>query len=161
MWFCMFSSLNQGLFYPEFLITQMERQRSAIIELFANGKCQCDIMKLLNIPRIRRNPRRLMRKLSSQLKISRSSVHKIVKSTLGLFSYKRRKVHYLSAAIRQKRLLRSRMLLNRLAERGPRNVLYSDERLFTIQEVSDCQNDRILSPTSSVIPNELRFVKRV
>ena len=182
----------------------MERQRSAIIELFVNGKRQCDIMKLLNIPkerrkfvyntilryretggvkdrcrsglpitvttsrmkkiiqdRIRRNPRRSMRKLSSQLKISRTSVHKIVKSTLGLFSYKRRKVLYLSAAIRQKRLLRSRMLLNRLAEHGPRNVLYSDEKLFTIQEVSNSQNDRILSPTSSAIPDELRFVKRV
>ena len=32
----------------------MERQRSAIIELFANGKRQCDIMKLLNIPKERR-----------------------------------------------------------------------------------------------------------
>ncbi|KAI6658330.1 hypothetical protein LOD99_11090 [Oopsacas minuta] len=112
----------------------MERQRSAIIELFMSGKRQCDIMRSLNIPkerrkcvystiqryletsnvkdksrsrrpitvtttrmkkiirdRIRRNPRRSMRKLSSELKISRISVHKIVKSSLGLSSYKRRK----------------------------------------------------------------------
>ena len=53
------------------------------------------------------------------------------------------------------------MLLNRLAEHGPRNVLYSDEKLFTIQEISSSQSDRILSPTSSAIPDELRFVKRV
>ena len=32
----------------------MERQRSAIIELFTNVKRQCDIMKLLNIPKERR-----------------------------------------------------------------------------------------------------------
>ena len=33
----------------------MERQRSAIIELFVNGKRQCDMMKLLNIPKERVN----------------------------------------------------------------------------------------------------------
>ncbi|KAI6658776.1 MhmaT1 transposase [Oopsacas minuta] len=182
----------------------MERQRSAIIELFVNGKRQCDIMISLNIPKerrkfvsstiqryletgsvkdksrsgrpitvtttrikkilrdiIRRNPRQSMSKLLSELKISRTSVHKIVKSSLGLSSYKRRKVHYLSTAIRQKLLLRSKKLLSRLAEHGYHNVLYSDEKLFTIEEASNSQNDRILSSTSSTINEELRYVRRV
>ena len=51
------------------------------------------------------------------------------------------------------------MLLNRLAEHGPRNVLYSDEKLFTIQEVSNSQNNRILSPTSSAIPDGIRSLR--
>ncbi|KAI6648165.1 MhmaT1 transposase [Oopsacas minuta] len=182
----------------------MERQQSAIIELFVNGKRQCDIMRSLNIPkerrkfvtstiqryletgsvkdksrsglpitvtttrmkkiirdRIRRNPRRSMRKLSSELKILRTSVHRIVKSSLGLSSYKRRNVHYLSTAIRQKRLLCSKKLFSRLAEYGYHNGLYSDEKLSTIEEVSNSQNDRILSSTSSTINEELCYVRRV
>ena len=45
------------------------------------------------------NPRSSMRKIASEIKISRESVRTIVKRDLGLFPYKRRKVHFISAAI--------------------------------------------------------------
>ena len=118
-------------------------------------------MKKLIRDRVRRNPRRSMRKMASELGVSRTSVHKIVNRSLGLSSYKRRKVHYLTDTMKQKRLIRSRGLLLRLAERGIDNVLFSDEKLFTIEEASNSQNDRILSTKPSAIPKELLYVKRV
>ena len=58
--------------------------------------------------RIQRNPQRSMRKMALELKISRESVRTIVKSDLGLFPYKKRKVHFISAQIKIKRLARSK-----------------------------------------------------
>ena len=42
--------------------------------------------------RVLRNPRRSVRKMAKELKISRGSLQNIVKKDLGLSSYKRRKV---------------------------------------------------------------------
>ena len=129
----------------------MEKERTAIIELFVHNNSQSEIMKLLNIPRSRRkfvyrtikryqdtgsildkprsgrpvtvttkkmknvvrcriwrNPRRSLRKMASDLKISQGSLRKIVKRDLGLYSFKRKRVHFLSQAIQKKRLLRSK-----------------------------------------------------
>ena len=50
--------------------------------------------------------------------------------------------------IRQKRTVRSKGLLERHAVYGADNILFSDEKLFTIEEALNSQNDRII--TSSV-----------
>ena len=97
--------------------------------------------------RILRNPRKSMRKMSSELGISRSSV-------LGLSSYKLRRVHFLSDKIKQKRLVRSKGLIQRFAICGLENILFSDEKLFTIEQAYNHQNDRVLSPSSCTIPDE-------
>ena len=111
--------------------------------------------------RIWRNPRRSMRKIASEIKISRESVRTIVKRDLCLFPYKRRKVHFISAAIKQKRLARSKILRDRFASHGLDQIIFSDEKLFTVEQALNTQNDRILSSSSSTIPDEYRLVKRV
>src|SRR5690348_11744340 len=59
--------------------------------------------------RIRRNPRRSLRRLASQMGTSRSSIQRILKGDLGLTPYKRRKVHGLSTQQRRtSRLVRSK-----------------------------------------------------
>ena len=108
--------------------------------------------------RIWRNPRRSMRKIASEIKISRES-RTIVKRDLGLFPYKRRKVHFTSAAIKQKRLARSKILRDRFASHGLDQIIFSDEKLFTVEQALNTQNDRILSSSSSTIPDEYRLVK--
>ena len=50
----------------------------------------------------------------------------------------------LTKAIREKRLQRSRGLLSRAGPDVVDRILFSDEKLFTIQEVSNPQNDRII-----------------
>ena len=44
---------------------------------------------------------------------------------------------------------------------GLEKVVFSDEKLFTVEEALNKQNDRILSRTVSSIPEEYRLVKRV
>ena len=90
-----------------------------------------------------------------------SSIRTIVRRGLGLSSYKRRKVHLISTLVREKRLSRSKGLLKRFANFGLDQVLFSDEKLFTVEEVSNSQNDRILSQSLSTIPDKFRYVKRV
>ena len=181
----------------------MERERSAIIELFVKGNNPGEILKLLKMPkqrrkliyrtiqrykktggvkemprsgrpksvttprlkkvvmdRIRRNPRRLLRKMAVELKVSRGSLQNLVRNDLGLRSFKRKKVHFLSKQIREKRKSRSKILLNRLANQGLERVVFSDEKLFTIEEATNTQNDRILAKTSSSIPEQHLFVSR-
>ena len=53
-----------------------------------------------------------------------------------------------SKQIREKRKLRSKILLNRLANQGLERIVFSDEKLFTIEEATNTQNDRILAKTS-------------
>ena len=110
--------------------------------------------------RVLRNPRRSVRKMAKELKISRGSLQNIMKKDLGLSSYKRRKVHFLTKSMKVKRLSRSKCLLSRFATHGLDQVLFSDEKLFTIEEVSNSQNDRILSSSSSTIPEKYRYVQR-
>ena len=181
----------------------MERERSAIIELFVKGNNPGEILKLLKMPkqrrkliyrtiqryrktggvqdmprsgrpksvttprlkkvvmdRIRRNPRRSLRKMAVELKVSRGSLQNLVRNDLGLRSFKRKKVHFLSKQIREKRKSRSKILLNRLANQGLERVVFSDEKLFTIEEATNTQNDRILAKTSSSIPEQHLFVSR-
>ena len=84
--------------------------------------------------RIRRNPRRSIRKMSTELGISRTSVTQIVRKDLGLSSFKLRKVQFLTDTMKLKRKLRSRGLLSRFAGDGLNNVLFSDEKLFPIEQ---------------------------
>ena len=63
-------------------------------------------------------------------------------------------MHFLSKQIREKRKSRSKILLNRLANQGLERVVFSDEKLFTIEEATNTQNDRILAKTSSSIPEQ-------
>ena len=58
--------------------------------------------------RVWRNPHRSVRKMALELKISRGSLRRIVNRNLGLSSFKRKRVHFLTDKIRAKRLSRSK-----------------------------------------------------
>ncbi|KAI6652925.1 MhmaT1 transposase [Oopsacas minuta] len=178
----------------------MESKRSAIIELFKNGKIKRKIMRIQNIPetrrklifrtikqfdetggiidkprsgrpvsittvrmrktvrsRVWRNPQRSVRKMTKELKISRGSLQNIVRRDLGLSSFKRRKVHFITDQIKRKRLSRSKGLLSRFATQGLDRVLFSDEKLFTVEQASNRQNDiiRRTVPLSSLRNTDL------
>ena len=51
-------------------------------------------------------------------------------------------------------------MLTRLATQPLENIIFSDEKLFTIEEATNKQNDRILAPTSSSITEKHLYVKR-
>ncbi|KAI6660116.1 CRE-PTR-16 protein [Oopsacas minuta] len=80
--------------------------------------------------RIQRNLQRSIRKMALKLKIPRESVRTIVKSDMGLFPYKKKKVHFIPAQIKEKRLARSKALLARFASFGL-DEIYSRMRNYS------------------------------
>ena len=78
----------------------------------------------------------------------------MVRNDLGLKSLKRHAVHHLTPALRQKRFQRSKKLLARLAVGPENNIQFSDEKIFTVEEAHNSQNDRVLAPSSKSISDE-------
>ena len=106
--------------------------------------------------RIRRNLKRSMRLMAKQMSVSKSSMRTIVKKDLGFSPLKIRKKHLLTAAQKRKRLERSKKILNYLKD-GTKlgDVIFSNEKLFTVEAKTNKQNDRVLANSSKDVSEEL------
>lgn len=93
--------------------------------------------------RIERNPRRSMRQMARTLDISERSVRRIVKD-LGCHPYKLIKGHALTEEMKTKRLQNSRRLLRCITRGRYRSILFTDEKIFTMELAHNHQNDRQL-----------------
>lgn len=107
--------------------------------------------------RLRLKKHRSTRKLAADFKISRGSVHNILRADLGCHAYKKRKVHSISKAIKKKRLDRSNTILSWHA--GDEFV-FSDEKLFVLEQSHNAQNDRLWAENIQDIPYNQRNVPR-
>lgn len=107
--------------------------------------------------RIRRNCDRSARKLAASLMIPRESVRKILRDDLGLTAFKKKKMHGLTDATISKRMLRSKILLS---WHGGDEIIFSDEKLFTLQATFNSQNDRLWAISLKDVPAEKRHVPR-
>ena len=113
------------------------------------------------IRRIRRNPKRSLRKMAKDMNISHESVRTIVEQDLKMSSYKIRTRQLLTDLQKRKRKERAKILLNRLkggTEKG--EIVFSDEKLFSVEAKFNTQNDRILGKSPKDLPDHLRFVLR-
>ena len=109
---------------------------------------------------VARNPKRLMRKMAKDMGVNRESLRKVVREDLGLKSLKRKTAHHLTPTLRQKQVEICKGLLQRLASDDVNKIPFSDEKLFTVEEATNRQNDRILATTSKDIPEELKYIDR-
>ena len=110
--------------------------------------------------RIRRMPLRSARKMSAQLGISDRSTRRIIKEDLGLKPYKKRKLHGLTSAQIEKRRVRSKELLKRHGKSNLEHIVFSDEKLFSVEERFNSQNSRIYALSIEDIPEHMRTVQR-
>ena len=94
-----------------------------------------------NREKIRRNPRRSVQKLASS--VSYGTMQTVLKNDLNLLPNKIAKAQLLSQATKTKRLQRAKLLLENLRNGTQPPVLWTDEKLFTVQAVHNPQNDRI------------------
>ncbi|XP_014788625.1 uncharacterized protein LOC106882455 [Octopus bimaculoides] len=78
--------------------------------------------------KIRRNPRRSMRRMAKEEQTSPRITRRICKSDLKLSPYKLQKRQLLSTPTIEKRLL-----LNSIKDGTLRNIIFSDEKLFSVQ----------------------------
>ena len=90
--------------------------------------------------RVGRNPRVSMRKIARETGIPRESVRLIAKNELGLKAFKLQKGQLLTDQNKKVRVQRSRALLQRVAGH---EIVFSDEKIFTIEAYHNHQNDRI------------------
>ncbi|KAI6647459.1 hypothetical protein LOD99_12455 [Oopsacas minuta] len=95
--------------------------------------------------------------MASELKVSRRSIGRVVKRDLEMRSFKLRRVHHLSTSEREKSheeqgTLNRHAIIHRLE-----SFVFTDGKLFTIEEIHNTQNDRIISSSPENIPEELRY----
>ena len=95
--------------------------------------------------------------MALELNICEFSIRKVVKICLRMRAYKRKKIHFLGEHVKEKRLPRSEGELGWHATSGLENILLSDEKIFTIHEVSNSQKDRIISLTTCSIKETSKF----
>lgn len=94
--------------------------------------------------RIKRNPEQSMRKMSRDLGIDEKSVRIITKDKLNLRSYKINKCHYLKDAMKENRLAKCRKMQRLVAGCRLNSVIFTDEKIFTIEPSHNRQNARQL-----------------
>jgi inhibitor of nuclear factor kappa-B kinase subunit alpha len=88
------------------------------------------------------------------------TVQRIIRDDEGLKPYKRQKVHGLSTVQKDKRLVRCKSLLRRSGTNRVNSIVFSDEKIFTVEEKLNKQNDRIYAGAIEDIPVEIRTVQR-
>ncbi|KAI6646234.1 MhmaT1 transposase [Oopsacas minuta] len=111
--------------------------------------------------KIRRNPRRSIRKMAREYPVNRETLRKMIHEDLGLKSLKRQTVHHLTPTLRIKRLERCKKLLRRLINEDSVQILFSDEKIFTVDEATNRQNDRMIVSPCKDIPESIKFIDRV
>ncbi|UYV74790.1 chmp5, partial [Cordylochernes scorpioides] len=161
---------------------KISNKRSLIIELFRQGKCQREIVRLLKVPqqtvskvihryndlghegdrsrrgrkftsktsanlmvikkRLKRNSRVSMRIFARETGIRKSSVHRIAKKELNLKAYKLQNIQLLTKENKSVRLKRCRQLKHRATCMPREHILFMDEKLFTLEQAHNHQNDR-------------------
>ncbi len=110
--------------------------------------------------RIRRKPLRSARKIAPEFDISNRSIRRILKEDLGLRTYKKHTLHGLSTAQTEKRLVRSRELLERHGNSDLEHIIFSDEKLFSVEERYNHQNSRIYALAIEDILEDMRTIQR-
>lgn len=107
--------------------------------------------------RVRRNCNLSARKTAKDLKINRESVREIFRKDLKLIPFKKQKVHGVSVLSKQKRFERCK---NILAWHADHEIIFSDEKLFVLEQSHNSQNDRVWSTNIENIPEHKRHVPR-
>jgi len=91
--------------------------------------------------RIKRNPRQSATKITKEMHISDRSVRKIMKNHLHVKPYKIQKVHALNPTQMKVRLERAKELKRLHTSDEIPNIVFSDEKIFTIEQFVNKQND--------------------
>ena len=89
-----------------------------------------------------------LNKIASDLDISRGSVQNIVKCELGLRSYRLLQRHTLTDKAEKNRLERAKKLLCHLRTGRLYNILFTDEKIFTMEAAPNSQDHQQLLSTS-------------
>ena len=91
------------------------------------------------------------------MNISHTTVQNVLEKDLKCYPYKKVKQQLLSGPTHKKRLKRARLLLHHLQDCMQPPVLWTNEKLFTVQAIHNAQNDRVWARNVKDIPKEHRI----
>lgn len=110
--------------------------------------------------RIRRNPLRKQKIMAREMNIPKRTMSRIIKEDLKLGAYRRTTGQLLTPALKRIRATRSKALLQRYARGRNKKILFSDEKIFTIEEKFNRQNDRVYAYSSREAAEKIPRVQR-
>lgn len=110
--------------------------------------------------RIRRNPLRKQKIMSREMDISRRTMSRLIKNDLGMGAYRRVTGQRLNNALKKIRLERAKALLRRYGDGRYRKIMFSDEKIFTIEEKYNRQNDKVYARSSQEAKDKIGRVER-
>lgn len=110
--------------------------------------------------RIRRNPLRKPTILSRELEISTRSMSRLIRDDLHMKAYRRSTAHIMTPRLKQIRLERCKRLLLWHAANGLENILFTDEKIFTVEQVFNKQNDKVYATSSEEAKKTVPRVQR-
>jgi hypothetical protein len=85
---------------------------------------------------------------------------RLIRDDLHMRAHRRSKGHLLTPALKEIRLTGAELLLQCHAERGHEVILFTDEKIFTIEEQYNSQNDKIYALTSCEAKEKVPRVQR-
>ena len=94
---------------------------------------------------VRRNPNRSLRKLAIALEISKSSVTRVVNEELGQKPYRCQKAYILPPRIMSNHLIKCKALIQSFNSARYRDVIFSNEKIFTVEATLSRQNYCVLA----------------
>ena len=101
-----------------------------------------------------------MRKLASEANVSYDIMQTVLRNDLNLSPFKKSKAQLLSQTAKVKRFSRAKVRLGKLKDGKQPPVLWTDEKLFTVQAIHNHQNDRIYAVKKYISLNERIAYKR-
>ncbi len=104
------------------------------------------------------NPRTNIRHIARDLNLDKSAMSRVVRSDLGMKSRAVTKVQGLTALQRKKRHERSKFLLNRLKKGQGKVLIFSDEKIFTVDAVSNSRATRYIAKRPEDVAPSIRFI---
>ena len=110
--------------------------------------------------KIRRNPKRSMRQMAKESKMSEATMRRLVKDDLKMKPFTLQKRQALTEATKIKRLARAKHLLSRLRKGTLKNVVFTDEKMFTVETFHNRHNDKILAQDISKVPTNQKTAFR-
>ena len=81
-------------------------------------------------------------------------MRRLIRNDLGMKAYKIQKHQLLTTQTKQKRLLRSKAMLLRFTGGLHKQIVFSDEKLFTVEQSLNKQNDRLLALSKDALPQD-------
>ena len=96
--------------------------------------------------------------MAREAKVSEKTIRNLVHKDLNFRSYKLQKRHSLFITAKENRHKKANAILDRVKFHDHPPIIFSDEKIFTVEAAVNRQNDRILSGDLSAVPIDQKMI---